>query len=50
MTYAWHAFVQVPSTGAVDPRVDAFGNLVFGAGAAVLLLLAWGDANGRPRA
>lgn len=39
LTYAWYGFVQVPSVGAPSPLVDLAGNVVFSAGASVLLLV-----------
>lgn len=49
MTYAWHAFVQTPSVPGVDPRTDTLGNVVFAAGAVVLLLPAWRRASSGER-
>lgn len=37
LTYAWHGFVQTPSVGNVSARVDLIGNVVFAAGALLLL-------------
>lgn len=40
LVYAWYGFIQVPSVGSTDPQVDTVGNLIFAAGALVLLGLA----------
>jgi hypothetical protein len=40
LTYAWYGFVQVPSVGKVTLFVDRLGDVVFGAGALLLLFLA----------
>lgn len=40
LVYAWYGFVQVPSIGDTSPLTDAVGNLVFAAGALVLLGIA----------
>jgi hypothetical protein len=40
-TYGWWSFVQVPSVPGATPAIDLAGNIVFAAGAAALLWLAW---------
>lgn len=40
LVYAWYGFVQVPSAGNTDPSTDAIGNMIFAAGALVLLGIA----------
>lgn len=40
-TYGWWGFVQVPSVPGSTPAIDLAGNIVFTAGAAALLWLAW---------
>jgi hypothetical protein len=41
LVYVWYAFVQVPSVGDTTPLIDTIGNVVFGIGALILLLVAW---------
>jgi hypothetical protein len=41
LVYVWYGFVQVPSVGGTTPLIDAVGNVVFGIGALILLLVAW---------
>jgi len=40
-TYGWWGFVQLPSVPGSTPAIDLIGNVVFAAGAAALLWLAW---------
>jgi hypothetical protein len=40
LTYAWYGFVQTPSAGSASPQIDLVGNIVFAAGAVVLLVVA----------
>lgn len=41
LTYGWYGFVQIPSAGETSPLIDTVGNVIFAAGALILLALAW---------
>lgn len=40
LVYAWYGFIQVPSAGDTSPLIDTIGNIIFAAGALVLLGIA----------